>query len=236
MKLILLDIEGTTTSIDFVTEILFPYSISRIPQFVEKYYLDAKYQDLFESLFAKATREFELAKHQASSQKLDRQALIVKFLISLVRRDIKDQDLKTVQGFVWEEGYLRKEIQGHVYPDVPAKLGHWHREGISLGIFSSGSVQAQKLLFKHSMAGDLDRFFKFNFDLSIGSKKSPLSYQKICELTGCLPHDVLFVSDSMDEVKAAAEGGCQVRWMIRNSEAAKEVEYPYPRISSFAEL
>lgn len=226
MSLILLDIEGTTTAIDFVTKVLFPYSIERIPSFVEKNIFNPKYKNNFDSL------KFKMKKQQISSSCTKNE--ISKYLQELIKCDVKDSDLKLFQGLIWQEGYHHNELKGHVYPDVPPKLKEWFKNGFKLGVYSSGSIQAQKLLFKNSEYGDLDKYFSYNFDLQIGSKKASDSYTKIAEEVSISPSEITFVSDSTEEVLSALKANFRVYLINREIHTNQNVDLPL--IKSFNDL
>lgn len=227
MKLILLDVEGTTTSIDFVAKVLFPYSAKKMQSFVEKNISSPKYKTYFESLSKKIALPLENYS-QATHQ-------ITNYLLELIKKDVKDPDLKSLQGFIWEEGYLNNEIKGHIYPDVKDKLHHWVNKGIKLGIYSSGSVKAQKLLFRNSIYGDLDKLFSFNFDLEVGAKKNFTSYAKIADQVDLDPTEILFISDSLEEVTCAQQANYKVCCITREGSPSSSIEN-CQFVSSFDEI
>jgi enolase-phosphatase E1 len=181
---VLTDIEGTTTPIAFVHEALFPFARARLAAFVAAH----------------------PAVGGAPTPGLD-------ILLGQMDRDEKDPVLKAIQGMIWEEGYASGELRGAVYEDVPPALRRWVKAGLRLFVYSSGSVAAQKLLFAHSVAGDLSGLFQGFFDTNVGLKRETGSYARICRGTNLTPGEVLFLSDVEAELDAAAEVGlltCQL--------------------------
>ena len=133
----------------------------------------------------------------------------------LIERDRKSTPLKSLQGMIWENGYKNGELRGHVYPDVPVAFARWKDQGKSISIFSSGSVLAQKLIFRHTEAGDLTPFITAHFDTTTGAKKEPESYRKIAAALGVPPGAVLFLSDSVAELDAARPVGMETALSAR---------------------
>jgi enolase-phosphatase E1 len=127
--------------------------------------------------------------------------------------------LKAIQGVIWEEGYRRGDFRGHVYPDAAAALHRWHDAGVRLYVYSSGSIQAQKLLFGHSDQGDLTPLFSGYFDTTSGGKKEPDSYRRVAQAIGLPAGDILFLSDIEAELDAALEAGMQTCQLVREGTA-----------------
>ena len=132
-----------------------------------------------------------------------------------MERDRKSTALKSMQGKIWEEGYRSGDLRSEVYPDVPPALERWRREGIDLAIFSSGSVQAQRSLFRNTAAGDLTRFISAYFDTTTGPKTEPRSYAAIAAALGRSPSNMLFLSDVHAELDAARIAGMQTTLCVR---------------------
>jgi enolase-phosphatase E1 len=191
-KAIVTDIEGTTSSLSFVHEILFPYARTRLPAYV-------------------AEHGGDLAQ-----------------LLAWMEADAKVTDLKDIQGRIWAEGYAAGELTGHVYPDAAEALRRWHVEGLTLAVFSSGSVAAQKLIFGHSDQGDLAPLFSGWFDTTTGPKREAMSYVLIADALGLSPMDVLFLSDVAAETDAAKAAGMRAMLIDR--------EQGHGDIASFAEI
>lgn len=208
---ILTDIEGTTSSIAFVHEVLFPYSRARIADYVR-----ANAGQLVPQLAA--------VRVHAGDDSLDVEGCIAR-LIEWNGADAKIGPLKAIQGMIWEAGYRSGELKGHVYPDAVDGLKRWHAAGVPLYIYSSGSVAAQKLLFGHSVAGDLNPLFSGNFDTAVGGKREAASYARIALAIGAVPGHILFLSDVIEELDAAAAAGMAVTLLAREG-AAPETPYP----------
>jgi enolase-phosphatase E1 len=150
-------------------------------------------------------------------------------------QDRKSTGLKSLQGKIWEEGYRSGELKGEVYPDVLPALERWGKQGIDIAIFSSGSVQAQRSLFRNSVAGDLTRFIRAYFDTTTGPKREPESYARIAAALERSPGTVLFVSDIGAELDAARAAGMQTALCVRKPESAPPID-THPAIRSFDEL
>lgn len=207
MKFILMDVEGTTTSISFVHEVLFPFSKKRMESFV------------MENRDQKEVREsLELVKSDAKKEGLgelgDKQAVLL--LLKWIKEDRKHFALKTLQGLIWEEGYKSGEIKGHVYDDVLTCFKLWTEKGITLGIYSSGSVKAQHLIFEYSTSGNLRPYLTAHFDTLVGHKREVHSYVTIAKELKLDPSDVLFLSDIKEELDAAQEAGMKTTQLVRD--------------------
>ena len=156
-------------------------------------------------------------------------------LIALMDQDSKDPELKELQGHIWDDGYRTGELVGQVFDDVKPALERWSREGIDTGIFSSGSVLAQKLLFAHSNGGDLTPLLRWHFDTAVGKKTDAASYQRIAETMGRPPAAILFVSDMVAELDAARTAGMQTALSIRPGNA-RQADHGHPTVTSFDEI
>lgn len=188
MKAILTDIEGTTTSLSFVADVLFPYARERLPAYV-----------------AAHPETAPILAEVAAAEPGDPVATLTRW----IDEDRKATPLKTLQGMIWADGYASGGFTGHVYADAVAGLRRWHAAGVALYVFSSGSVAAQKLLFGHSVAGDLTPLFSGYFDTTTGPKREAASYAKIADAIGVATGEVLFLSDTPEEVAAAHAAGMQ---------------------------
>jgi enolase-phosphatase E1 len=189
VRAVLLDIEGTTGSIAFVHDVLFPYARARL-----KAYVAAHAGEVAPLL--QAVREVEVAPQLTDAETADR-------LLIWMGEDRKATPLKALQGLIWRDGYEGGALQGHVYPDAEQAMRRWHEAGLSLFIYSSGSVAAQKLLFGHSVYGDLTPLLSGYFDTEVGPKQEPASYRTIAARLGLDPQAILFLSDNPDEIGAA---------------------------------
>lgn len=209
---ILLDIEGTTTPIDFVHQTLFGHARARMSGYLQQHWNDPP---------VRADVARLQVEHAAESSQPgpppwgDDAAAVVTYVNWLMELDRKSTGLKSLQGKIWEEGYRAGELQGEVYPDVPPALERWRRQGIDIAIFSSGSVQGQRSLFTHTAGGDLTRFIRAYFDTTTGSKTAPHSYARIAAALERSPSEVLFLSDIVAELDAAAAAGMQTALCVR---------------------
>ncbi|HEX7128980.1 MAG TPA: acireductone synthase, partial [Rhodanobacteraceae bacterium] len=203
---ILTDIEGTTSSIAFVRDVLFPYSRDRLADFVAAHGDDPKVQHWLR----------ETAR-EAGIPESDRNA-IVATLLGWIAEDRKATPLKALQGMIWREGYETGAYRAHMYPEVAAKLCQWKTSGLRLYVYSSGSVPAQKLFFAHSEAGDLTPLFDGYFDTEIGSKRDAESYARIVSAIGIPAGEVLFLSDIAAELDAARTAGLRTTRLCRPPE------------------
>ena len=210
IQAVLLDVEGTTTSIDFVYHTLFPYALRHVADFVERHYGTDAFQDTLDQLRGEwevdARQNADCPSWPAESRQAEIESVIA-YVHWLMDHDRKSTPLKSLQGKIWESGYQTGELRGHVYPDVPAAFARWQQKGKTISIFSSGSVLAQKLLFAHTEAGDLTPFIRAYFDTTTGAKADPESYRKIADSLGHPVAAILFLSDSWVELAAARVAG-----------------------------
>jgi enolase-phosphatase E1 len=202
-KAILTDIEGTTSSLSFVKDVLFPYARERMAEFIRQHAQEAAVKKELEEV------------HRLSGKNLN-EPEVIEQLIRWIDEDRKITPLKSLQGMIWEDGYKKGDFKGHLYEDAVRHLKKWKQAGIRLYVFSSGSVQAQKLLFAHTEYGDLTPIFSGYFDTTIGNKREADSYRKIAEIIGSPPGDILFLSDIKEELDAARVAGMQVTWLVRD--------------------
>ncbi len=196
IKVILTDIEGTTSSLSFVKDELFPYAYKNLPDYVWDN------EDEIAALIDDV-RNIE----QNPNLSLEE---VIEVLLRYIDEDKKITPLKTLQGIIWEEGYKSGELKGHIYDDAIKGLRRWRDQGVKLYVYSSGSIMAQKLLFGHTKEGDLTPLFSGYFDTSIGGKKESESYEKIAGEINVPVSEILFLSDSTEEIDAAAAAGMNV--------------------------
>lgn len=201
---ILTDIEGTTSSISFVKDVLFPFARKRLPAFIVSQADDPAVQHWLHE----AAKEANLI--SASQQEM------IDLLQQWIDQDRKATSLKALQGMIWEEGYRTQEFRAHIYEDAVRCLRHWYDEGFRLYLYSSGSVTAQKLFFEHTEAGDLTRIFSGYFDTEIGPKRAAASYLAIAKAIGEAPQRILFLSDIKEELDAAHEAGMMTFMLCRS--------------------
>ena len=217
---LLLDVEGTTTPIDFVTRTLFPYAREHVSVFLaarrgEPGVAEDLARLCEENAADVAGGEGAPAWGAGSAEE------VVGYVHWLMDRDRKSTGLKALQGRIWEEGYRRGDLRGEVYDDVPAAFRRWRDEGRRIAIFSSGSVLAQQLLFRHSTAGDLTPFLDAHFDTTTGPKRQPDSYTLIAGHLGLPPRSVLFASDVAEELDAARAAGMESALCARDALPAR---------------
>ncbi|WP_369601259.1 acireductone synthase [Hahella sp. SMD15-11] len=216
IQAIVTDIEGTTSAISFVHEVLFPYAAAHLPDFVRQH---AQEPAVREQLDATAA--------EAGLDPADTEALIGQ-LLQWIREDRKITPLKALQGMIWKDGYARGDYTGHVYPDAAESLRRWKSEGKRLYVYSSGSVEAQKQLFGHSDAGDLTSLFSGYFDTRIGAKREAASYRRILDEIGLPGDQVLFLSDVVAELDAARAAGMRTCQLVREGTVAGD-QHPVAR-------
>ena len=210
VKFILTDIEGTTTSVSFVYDQLFPYFRKNIYKIKNLIHLEEVKEALEQTQKLASEEDIIL-------ENIDQQ---IAQLLKWSLEDKKITPLKTLQGVLWEEGYVSGEIKGHVYSDVPQALENWQSNGIDLGVFSSGSVAAQKLIFGYSVNGDLTPYFSAYFDTKTGGKREVITYRKIAEILEIQPETILFLSDIVEELQAAKDAGLQTIQLVRPENTA----------------
>jgi len=203
IKAILTDIEGTTSSVRFVFEVLFPYAARHLPAFVRMHAEEPAVAAQLQAVRA------ESGEAQADVERL------IQILLDWIAADRKAAPLKTLQGMVWAEGYGSGLLKGHVYPDAVAALQLWKQQGYGLYVYSSGSIQAQQLIFGCSEAGDLTPLFSGYFDTSSGPKRETASYCRIALAIGCQADEILFLSDIVEELDAARQAGMHTIGLAR---------------------
>jgi enolase-phosphatase E1 len=234
-RLYLLDVEGTTSPISLVYEQLFPYARRHLLAFLRERGREADVEaDL--ALLAEENRadrnQADADAPRMSAGDVDGAAA---YLLWLMDRDRKSTALKALQGRVWKAGFEAGELVGTVFDDVPGALKRWSAE-VKVAIYSSGSVEAQKLLFRHSSAGDLTRCISAYFDTRVGAKTSQQSYESIAAAMGVEPGEVLFVSDVVRELDPAREAGCGTRLSVRDGNAEVPDGHGHAVVRSFAEI
>jgi enolase-phosphatase E1 len=205
IRAVVTDIEGTTSSLSFVKDVLFPYARAHLARYVATHAHEPNVRALLDD----ANRE--------AGGGLD-DAGIVAQLERWIDEDRKITPLKSLQGLIWEAGYRNGDFEGHIYADAAAQLRAWHARGIKLYVYSSGSVYAQKLLFGHSEAGDLMPLFSGYFDTHIGGKREADAYRAIAEDIDLPASEILFLSDIVEELDAAQAAGMQTVQLVRDSE------------------
>jgi enolase-phosphatase E1 len=216
IKAIVTDIEGTTSSIEFVHTSLFPYARAHLRGFLREHAGDPLVQALIDDV--EAVVGWDLSIDEAAAT-----------LEQWIDEDRKATPLKTLQGMIWKTGYQAGELKGHVYADTPEFLRRWHQQGLQLYVYSSGSVEAQKLIFGHSDAGDLTSLFSGYFDTQVGGKREAGSYRAILERIAMPGSQVLFLSDIGEELDAARAAGMQTCQLVRDHIAKPAPAHPQAR-------
>ena len=216
IQAILTDIEGTTSSIAFVHETLFPYARTHMAEFVRSHAQDAEVQTLLDEVSAEAGTPLCVE-------------LAIQTLCDWIDADKKATPLKALQGMIWKQGYERGELKGHVYADAVEALRSWHAQGLQLYIYSSGSVQAQQLIFGHTEYGDLQPLFSGYFDTRVGQKRDAAAYTHIAASIHLPAGAILFLSDVEAELDAAKSVGMQTCQLIRPGEGVPGTGHPLAR-------
>ena len=206
VQYVLMDIEGTLISVAFVREILFPYAKQRLAPF-----LDERRHDPNVLQWTGACQD--VIERETGTRPPYEDLPVV--LTGWIDQDRKLAGLKALQGMIWDEGYRRGAFTPELYGDVLPALTQWRTRGIRLGIYSSGSEQAQRLLFAYTNVGDVTGLFEHFFDTRVGEKKTASSYRTISEQIGLSPHDILFLSDAERELDAAASIGLRTAHIVR---------------------
>lgn len=213
LKCILMDIEGTTSAIDFVHKVLFPYASQKLQSFILSHIHDPPIQDI---LFKAASA--------LNINDLNEETIpdLVKGLKSWIDQDLKHPALKALQGYIWEAGYKQQDYTGHIYDDVLPNWQLWRTRNLKLAIYSSGSIKAQKLLYQHTEYGDLTAYLSAYFDTTTGPKKQQASYKKIADILELNTEEILFLSDAEQELSAAQEAGMQTIQIVRPGTPSSE--------------
>ncbi|XP_056592633.1 enolase-phosphatase E1 [Triplophysa dalaica] len=246
IRAFLLDIEGTTTPITFVKDILFPYIRENLEAYLSAHWEeDECKQDVH---LLKKQAEEDLRQNKAcpvhavdQTVHTDEEKAIREVVDSVLwemAADRKTTALKQLQGHMWRAAYLMGKIKGEVYPDVVPSIRQWRHHGLQIYIYSSGSVEAQKLLFRYSVEGNLLDLVDGHFDTNIGAKVESKSYENIVEKIGCQPDEIMFLTDVTREAKAAEDAGMNVAVVVRpgNMELTEEERNKYRIITSFNQL
>lgn len=221
IRAVITDIEGTTSSLAFVKDVLFPYAAAALPAYV------AAQQDNPEVA--------ALLAEVRGGDALDTAGVVAR-LQQWIAEDRKVTPLKTLQGFMWAEGYRNGTLQGHVHADAVTAIRQWHDAGVALYVYSSGSVAAQKLLFGYTAFGDLTPLFSGYFDTHVGPKRAVASYQAILQHIGLPAPDVLFLSDIREELDAAVAAGIRTCQVVRIGEGELDTTSAHPQVRDFTAI
>ena len=229
-KAILLDIEGTTTPIDFVHQTLFPYAKERIGKYVAFHFGELSNE------IAQLVDESSHDEKYTVPVDPTEPGSVSAYLEDLIARDVKSTPLKSIQGKLWREGYEAGELRSVVFGDVPRAFERWSSEDKIIAIYSSGSVLAQQLLFRHTDHGDLTPFISEYFDTEVGAKRDPESYRTIAEKLSIDPSEILFLSDVPAELDAAAKAGLETALVFRPGNAVQDPADWFRSVTTFDRL
>lgn len=222
--MILTDIEGTTSSISFIKDVLFPYARRALPGFVRERGGEPEVRRWLDAV-------------AAENGGICSDDVIVETLQGWIDQDRKHTALKALQGMVWADGYRNADFTAPIYPDAAQALRAWHEAGIPLAVYSSGSVPAQKLFFGHSDAGDLSGLFGHWFDTEVGHKREADSYREIARRLERAPGAIVFLSDVVEELDAAREAGMRTVLVDRVQDYAQprtgEAAHGHARVTGF---
>ncbi len=218
IRAIVTDIEGTTSDIRFVHQVLFPYARERLAPFIRQHQAEAEVAAPLAAL-----------RHEIDQPQADIEQLIA-VLYRFMDEDRKSTALKALQGIIWRSGYHNGDFRGHLYPEVAGQLSAWQQQGLKLYVYSSGSVEAQKLLFGNSDAGDLQPLFSGYFDTHVGAKRETASYRNIANEIGIAADELLFLSDIHQELDAARAAGWHTCQLIRDDADAQS---QHPQVNRF---
>jgi enolase-phosphatase E1 len=242
---LLLDIEGTTCPVSFVADTLFPYAADRLENFLRQ----QKDNEAVRQLVSEAEqawrsdtdpeattlrRQLVPPEQDVAAAEIAEQG-VAPYLQLLIRQDRKLTALKDLQGLIWQAGYASGDLVAPLFADVPGALERWHRAGVELAVYSSGSVPAQQLLYGHTPNGDLRQLFRHWFDTRTGRKQDSESYTTISEAMGVRPHQVLFISDALVECEAAHQAGMAVLFSDRPGNPNRDAG-PFEKISDYSHL
>lgn len=215
---VLTDIEGTTTSIAFVKDRLFPFAEAALDEFLHDHGTEPEVAAILDEVRAAAPGQAPVAALRA-----------------WMAADAKVTPLKALQGLIWRQGYLDGRLKGHLWPDVAPCLRAWAAGGLRLAVYSSGSVEAQKLLFGHSEAGDLAPLFAGFFDTRMGAKREAPSYAAIAAALSLPPGEILFLSDVAEELDAASAAGLRTCQLVRTADGTRP-SGRHPEAADFPEV
>jgi enolase-phosphatase E1 len=225
VRVILLDIEGTTTPVDFVYKTLFPFASRKLESFLRVHAREPEIRTRMEELRSQHELDTKNGLEPPGWTNGSEEARLrscVAYGQWLIAKDSKCTPLKSLEGKIWQHGYESGELRGEVYPDVLVAFERWKRQEKIICVYSSGSTVAQQLLFRTTPFGDLMPHISTYFDTRVGAKTQPESYKKIADAVACRPDQFLFISDSVKEVEAARAAGMQALLCVREERADAE--------------
>ncbi len=236
---ILLDIEGTTSSISFVHDVMFPFVAERLEAFLAEHGKREDVMDACEQVARDAGHASLTAWADAADEGAEAMTLVIEELRRLMSQDAKATGLKAIQGLIWDGGFRTGQLRAHVFADVIPAIRAWREAGVDVRIYSSGSIAAQKLFFGHlDIDGENDclHLLSGHYDTTIGGKKESTSYRRVVEDWGLPASEILFVSDIAEELQSAQEAGLQVRASVRPGNKPLPPSFDIPSIRSFDEI
>ena len=233
-RVVLLDIEGTTSSVSFVYDVMFPFVRRELDRFLEEQWESDSLREACNLIAQDAGYDSLNAWNSGTP---NRQKTCVRDQVMvLMDNDVKATGLKRLQGLVWQHGFESGELKAHLYDDVLAAIREWRQSGISVQIYSSGSVQAQRLFFGHTVAGDLLSLFDGHYDTTVGSKREASSYDAIAQQISRAPQHILFLSDVTAELDAAAEAGMRTGLCRRPGNAPVNEDHGHDEFDHFGQV
>ena len=232
---ILLDIEGTTSSISFVYDVMFPFARRELAGYLRDQWGAGELSEACE-LIARDAGHDSFAAWVKDTSPDDARRLVQDEVLRLMDGDVKATGLKQLQGLIWRAGFESGEMRAHVYDDVPPALAAWQTAGIDIRIYSSGSTAAQRLFFGHTVAGDLLDHFRGHYDTTTGAKQEVDSYNKIAADAGIPAGELLFISDVLAELAAASTAGLRTALAVRPGNATVAAGHSHPELTSFDQV
>ena len=233
---ILLDIEGTTSSISFVYDVMFPFVRRELGKYLRVNWGSPALNEVCDLIAKDAGYESFLVWCGNRGEEDEHQQLLREEVLRLMDGDVKATGLKALQGLIWRSGFESGEMRAHVYDDVLPAIQAWNDAGCDVRIFSSGSIAAQKLFFGHTVVGNVLHLFQDHYDTTIGAKKEAASYREIAQDFGLPPTQILFLSDVTDELDAARAGGLQTGLCKRPGNTKIATGHGHPEITSFDQI
>jgi enolase-phosphatase E1 len=232
---LLLDVEGTTSSVAYVYETLFPYARRAVAGYLERGWLDPETIAACERI-ARDAGAASLAEWGGAGSGEQLRRKVIGEVERLMHVDAKATGLKQLQGLIWREGYAAGQLRSHVYTDVAPAVRAWRQAGRDVRIFSSGSVEAQRVFFANTEAGTLLEFFRGHYDTTLGPKREAASYQRIAADMRQPTEEILFLSDVLAELDAAATAGMRTGLVVRPGNAPVAAGHPHPVITAFDQV
>ena len=236
VRVVLLDIEGTTTPISFVHETLFAFARARLDDYLTRHWRDSALQEIVRKLADEHAAEQDRATDWRAAADDELRSSVAAYVSWLMDRDRKSPGLKELQGLIWEDGYRAGQLRGVVWQDVPDAMRRWRSAGLRIAIYSSGSELAQRRLFESTAQGDLTPMIEAFFDTRMGGKLVPDSYGRISNALEVTPDQVCFVSDVGGELRAAATAGCRVVLSARPGNPPQSGVEEFTMVTSFEQI